>query len=146
MHAVFHILIFLLTNGWLPWLNLIENLGKTFLEQLKNRSEKRYTKKFACMVPRQLDKCLTKVFLLRYEEEPPYEEILKCLWQCFEDAAHKQESSLSKSNKKPQVNLAQQYSFEWNSNPFASPLQHQSLQKSHKESGQISNGAKSIAL
>ena len=44
MHAVFHILIYLLTNGWLPWLNNAENKDKSFVEQLKNRSEKRYTK------------------------------------------------------------------------------------------------------
>ena len=32
MHAAFHILIFLLTRGWLPWLDDAASKGKTFLE------------------------------------------------------------------------------------------------------------------
>lgn len=54
IQSAFHILIYLLNDGSLPWLDNFSTKGKSFSVKLRERSRKTYFKQLTPMVPKTL--------------------------------------------------------------------------------------------
>ncbi len=51
----------------------------SFTELLLERTKKKYIRKLYKMCPVELHECLSMVLNMSYEQEPPYDDILRCL-------------------------------------------------------------------
>ena len=126
IEAIFYVLIYLLNNKTLPWTNFDKNFqgqGRNFRDYLAERLKKTYTRQLFKMIPNEMRDCLKKVFMMRFDEEPPYDEILKCLQTCFEESLRTDSPSAAVKNITNGVESAglhvvvdpiESYVFEWN--------------------------------
>ena len=90
IQAAFHILIFLLNSGRLPWLGTPAHKKNDFHAMLKQRAERSQYQELFRMAPSQLKDVIFAVYRLRFTDQPPYDDILNCLWRCFEISVHHQ--------------------------------------------------------
>ena len=94
-------LIYLLNNKTLPWSNFEKDFkgqGMIFRDFLAERLKKKYTRQLFKMIPSEMCDCLKKVFMMGFDEEPPYDEILKCLQTCFEESLRTDSPSAALKN------------------------------------------------
>ena len=72
-----YLMIYLLNGSWLPWINIASEFPE-FDEKdwLEERLNFRYTHELFQMVPKSLRSTIKKIFILNFEEEPPYDMII----------------------------------------------------------------------
>ena len=83
IESAFYLLIYLLNNNRLPWykITFAENFNlKTVLNQ---RCQKLMIKEVRKWAPPLINKCLKHILKLRYDERPPYEQIMIILEKQF---------------------------------------------------------------
>ena len=86
IESAFHMLIYLINNQSLPWSDFgtkYNTPNMKFSDFLLERLQKKYTRKLFQMIPNDLYDCLKKVLCLKFDQEPPYDYILKNLQNCF---------------------------------------------------------------
>lgn len=98
----------------------------SFSDLLKERLLKQYTRELFKMLPLDLHDSLKKVLCMRFDQEPPYEQIIDGLEKCFKRAVISCEpqcppsggsSPIGLSDRNRVSNMQQEmhsYVFEWN--------------------------------
>ena len=82
MQSIIYIMVFLLNNSYLPWLDFkkVYNEDGNNLSQLLNkRLEPKYTQEFLALVPDRLKLVCKLILKMKFAEEPPYELLLGCI-------------------------------------------------------------------
>lgn len=75
-----YIMVYLLNKNYLPWSDFNSTFKEyEFKDFLRERLELRYTKEVFRLIPRDLRDMFKKVFTLTFEEEPPYDYIIKTI-------------------------------------------------------------------
>ena len=75
-------MIYLLNNNKLPWSDFVKtfkNQNYRFSDYLRERLNIKYTKEVIMMCPKELRKITKYVLSMKFNEEPPYNEIIDLL-------------------------------------------------------------------
>ena len=108
-------LIYMLNQSRLPWSCLANQTQLSFTQLLLERTREKYIQQLYKMCPVELLECLSMVLNMSYEQEPPYDDILRCLQSCFDKAVQaSQPSCLPSRAKKTAFDPVNSYKFEWN--------------------------------
>eukprot|EP00353_Schmidingerella_taraikaensis_P010003 CAMPEP_0185569004 /NCGR_PEP_ID=MMETSP0434-20130131/1771_1 /TAXON_ID=626734 ORGANISM="Favella taraikaensis, Strain Fe Narragansett Bay" /NCGR_SAMPLE_ID=MMETSP0434 /ASSEMBLY_ACC=CAM_ASM_000379 /LENGTH=396 /DNA_ID=CAMNT_0028183663 /DNA_START=258 /DNA_END=1450 /DNA_ORIENTATION=+ len=118
IEAAIYVLIYLINKAKLPWSDFEDKFkgsNKRFGDFLRERLKKKYSVRLLQMVPAHLQPICKRVLCLNFEEEPPYDAILKCLQECFEMAVVASQPVCPPSMAgSAHVDPLKNYVFEWN--------------------------------
>ena len=122
IQSLMNIMIYLLNENQLPWsdfVKMFKDKDYVFGDYLNERLDIKYTKELIQMCPNPLKKILKQILTLRFNQEPPYDELIELLKQQIV------------TNVKIGPDLQPLYhNFEWNQN-FASKLKASILKEQY---------------
>ena len=82
IESAFYVLIYLLNGQKLPWSDFqtrFKDANMQFSDFLRHRLKRYYSRELFTKIPENLQVCLKRVMCIKFNEEPPYDQILQCL-------------------------------------------------------------------
>ena len=116
IESTFFILIYLLNSNKLPWSDFskrYKNQKLGLIDILKKKTQKKYMRQLFQSCPFDLQQCLMETLSIEFDQEPPYDRILKCLDDCFQMEL-KKSRQYSASPSSIYQNESKLYTYEWN--------------------------------
>ena len=113
-----YVLLFLINKSTLPWSDFQEKFDDkkhSFIDLINERLKRKYSCQLMKQVPKDLFSIVRRTLCLSFSDEPPYDEMIRCLHLCFQKAIEASSPrclpSISSHNR---VDQLRNYVFEWN--------------------------------